>query len=102
MHPSHHGAAKLPNCLTPQSIADVFLNASPGSNDEAAPLSPFMVHVWRQHGLNSDEVLQRAQDRELFVYTFCDTFFQTRAPHRLTIPRQSVEWLNEPALDVTS
>ena len=102
MHPSNHGAAKLPNLVTPQTIPDVFLNASSGSNEDAAPLTPFMIHVWRQHGLDSEEALERAPDRERFVYTFYDTFYQTRAPHRLAAPLKTLQWLNRPALDVSS
>ena len=67
----------------------MFLNASSGSSEEAAPLTPFMIHVWRQHGLDSEEMLERAPDRERFVYTFYDTFHQTRAPHRLAAAHQN-------------
>ena len=81
MHPSDHGAAKLPHPVTPQTIPEVFLNASSGSNEEAAPLSPFMIHVWRQHGLDSEEALERAPDRERFVYTFLTRF--TRHERRI-------------------
>jgi Glycosyl transferases group 1 len=102
MHPSDHGAAKLPHPVTPRTIPEVFLNAGSASNEEAAPLTPFMIHVWRQHGLENEEMLERASDRERFVYTFYDTFFQTRAPYRLVSPPETLQWLNRPELEVSS
>ena len=102
MNPTNHGAAKPPYCVTPQTVADVFLNASPGPSEDAAPLTPFMIHVWRQHGLDGAETLARAPERERFVYTFYDTFYQTRAPHRLAAPLKTLQWLNRPALGVSS
>jgi glycosyltransferase involved in cell wall biosynthesis len=103
MQPSDHGAAKLPDLVTPQTIASVFLKASSNSGETAAPLTPFMIHVWRQRGLDSEEILGRAPDRERFVNTFYySTFHQTRAPYRLAVAPEMLQWLNLPALDASS
>src|ERR1041385_8522985 len=100
MQPSDQGAAKLLNLVTPQTVAGVFLNASCGSNEAAAPLTPFMIHVWRQRGLDSEEMLERAPDRERFVNTFYYfTFHQTRAPYSLAAAPRTLAWMNQPVLD---
>jgi glycosyltransferase involved in cell wall biosynthesis len=95
MHPSDHGADKLPLAVTPQTFADVFLNASSGSNEQAAPLTPFMIHTWRQRGLDNEEVLESAPDRESFAYSFFENFHQSRAPHRLAVAPRILQWLNQ-------
>src|SRR5690242_10324085 len=103
MQPSDQGAVKPSEFVTAQTIADVFLQASSASGETAAPLTPFMIHVWRQRGLDSEQMLERAPDRERFVNTFYySTFHQTRAPYRLAAAPEMLQWLNLPALDASS
>ena len=61
-----------------------------------------MIHVWRQRGLDNEEMLERAPDRERFAYSFFDYFHHSRAPHRLAAAPKILQWLNQPALDVSS
>src|SRR5215475_13583466 len=102
MHPS----AKL--VINPQSrvnqltFTDVFLNAPSGDSEDFVPLTPFMIHVWRQHGLTGEAILERNKDRERFVYSFYDTFHKSLAPHLLVAPPKTLRWLNRPALDISS
>jgi glycosyltransferase involved in cell wall biosynthesis len=88
--------------VTHRSIAETFLEAPMGPTDDFVPLTPFMIHIWRQHGLPSNAALERNKEREKFVYTFYDFFNRTRAPNRLPVPPNTLRWLNRPALDVSS
>ena len=84
------------------TISRTFLDASPNSSEELAPLTPFMIHVWRLHGLQSDATLERPAEREKFVYWFFDTFHRLRAPYRWPVPANTLQWLNRPAMDLSS
>ena len=88
--------------MSPPTVADVFLNAPTRPDPEFVPLSTFMVHIWRMNGLKSEDALDQNRERERFVYWFYDTFHQTRAPYRLPAPPNTLQWLNRPALDVSS
>ena len=101
-HSGDNGVSELRNLISPHTIAEVFLNAPTGSDPEFVPLSPFMIHIWRTHGLPNEAALEQNRDRERFVYRFYDTFHQARAPYRLPVPPNTLRWLNRPALDVSS
>jgi glycosyltransferase involved in cell wall biosynthesis len=100
MQQSDNGAADVFYRVIPRTLADAFLKAPEDPNDELAPLSPYMIHVWRQWGLPSEAALSQDRDREEFVYAFYDQFHQRLAPHRLVSPPNTLRWLNRPALDV--
>src|SRR5579863_7677199 len=101
-HPGDNGAAELRNLISPHTIAEVFLNAPTGSDPEFVPLSPFMIHIWRMHGLPNEAALKQNRDRERFVYWFYDAFHQMRVPYQVPAPPNTLRWLNRPALDVSS
>ena len=84
------------------TISRVFLEAAAGPTEDFAPLTPFMVHVWRLNGLQTDAPLNQPPDREKFVYWFYDTFHRLRAPYRWPVPPNTLRWLNYPALDMPS
>jgi glycosyltransferase involved in cell wall biosynthesis len=103
MHPSDNGAAAPGNRLTQRTISDVFLDAAlEGSNEEFVPLTPSMIHIWRMHESAKEAALQQNKKRERFVYSFYDAFHQMRGPHRLASPPNTLQWLNQSALDVSS
>lgn len=101
-HSGAQGADELHPLIDPHNLAGIFLHAPTRSDPEFVPLTPFMIHVWRMHGLPNDGALEQNRDRERFVYSFYDTFHQTRAPYRLPAPPNTLQWLNQPALDVSS
>lgn len=73
-----------------------------GPTQDFAPLTPFMIHIWRLHGLPSNASLDRNNEREKFVYSFYNFFHRTRAPNRFPAPPNTLRWLNQPASDVSS
>lgn len=97
-----HRAVELHNRVCTRTLSEVFLEAPLEPREELAPLTPFMIHVWRQQGLQNDATLHRAKDREGFVYSFYDRFHQTCAPHHIISAPNTLAWLNQPALDVSS
>jgi glycosyltransferase involved in cell wall biosynthesis len=88
--------------ITPGSIFEVFLEAPRCPTDNFVPLTPFMIHVWRQNGLPSESALEQPDQRERFVYWFYDTFHRLRTPYRWPVPLNTLQWLNHSALEVSS
>lgn len=80
-------------------LSRTFLEAPEEGNGELAPLTPFMIHVWRLHGLQSEAALARPAEREKFVYWFYDTFHRVRAPYRWPVPENTLRWLNHAAFE---
>jgi glycosyltransferase involved in cell wall biosynthesis len=85
-----------------ETIFRVFLEAPAGPTEDFAPLTPFMIHIWRLHGLQTDSMLEAPAEREKFVYWFFDTFHRLRAPYRWPVPPHTLRWLNYPALEPSS
>jgi hypothetical protein len=54
--------------ITRLAIPEVFLEAPPSPDDDAAPLTPFMIHVWRQNGLKGDPAGRTAAERRNYLY----------------------------------
>jgi glycosyltransferase involved in cell wall biosynthesis len=79
------------------TLSDIFLHASAGADGAGAPLTPFMIHVWRLQGL-PEGALDRNHERQRFVFWFYDTYHQSRAPYHLAVPPATLRWLNAPAL----
>src|SRR6266536_518802 len=85
-----------------ETVFRTFLEAPAEASQELAPLTHFMIHVWRRHGLENGAALERPPEREKFVYWFYDTFHRVRAPYRWPVPAHTLRWLNEPALDLSA
>lgn len=83
--------------VSSRTLSDIFVHASAGADAEGAPLTPFMIHVWRQQGM-PEGALDRNDERERFVYWFYDTYHRARAPYRLAVPPDTLRWLNTPVL----
>jgi glycosyltransferase involved in cell wall biosynthesis len=87
--------------LRPRAVSDIFLNThSDLDNNTAPPLTPFMIHVWRQHGL-PDGALHNSNERERFIYWFYDSYHLSRSPYRLAMPPKTLDWLNAIVLDLS-
>ena len=100
MHDSSLGSCESSRSVKPQSLTEFFLHAPIGHTEDVAPLSAFMIYVWRQ--IEDDPALERAEARQGFLYWFYDTFHRLRAPYRWPVPRNTLRWLNRPALEVRS
>jgi glycosyltransferase involved in cell wall biosynthesis len=100
IHDSGDGTAATSRTINPQSLVEFFLDAPLGPSEDIVPLSPFMIYVWRQH--ETDAALERAEARQAFVYSFYDSFHRLRAPCRWPVPPNTLQWLNRPALDLSS
>jgi glycosyltransferase involved in cell wall biosynthesis len=96
------GTADRSNMVTHRSISEAFLEAPMGPTDDFVPLTPFIIHIWRQSGLPSNAALERNEERGKFLYAFYKSFYRTRAPNRLPVPPNTISWLNRPALNVSS
>ena len=99
MFSSQKAAATLSESTDFNAIARVFLETVPVSDQELAPLTPFMIHIWRLNGLQTDAALEHPAERARFVYWFYDTFHRLRAPCRWPVPPATLRWLNEPTID---
>jgi glycosyltransferase involved in cell wall biosynthesis len=98
IHDSGRGPGEPSRAIKPQSLTELFLDAPVGPTEDIAPLSAFMIFVWRQ--VEADPALERAYAREAFLYWFYDTFHRRRAPYRWPVPPNTLKWLNRPAMDV--
>ena len=87
--------------ITRPAIAEVFLEAPRSPDDDAVPLTPFMVHVWRQNGLKGDPAGRTPAERRNYLYWFYDTYHQHRAPYRWPVPDEVLRWVNQPALQLS-
>jgi len=87
------------NPVSPRTPSDVFLHAA-SRPDGHAPLTPFMIHVWRQKGL-PDGALEDNREREQFVYWFFDSYHLSRSPYRLAVAPGTLRWLNASVLDLS-
>jgi glycosyltransferase involved in cell wall biosynthesis len=83
--------------IAPLSISQVFLESASSPDEDHVPLTPFMVHVWRLHGLNDDHRLQSLEERRKFLYWFYDAYQKSKAPYRWPIPAEILRYLNQPA-----
>src|ERR1039457_5060022 len=83
------------------AVSEVFLQAAPSSDDDAVPLTPFMVHVWRQNGLKGDPAGRTPAERRNYLYWFYDTYHQHRAPYRWPVPDEVLCWVNQPAMQLS-
>ena len=83
------------------AVSEVFLQAAPSSDDDAVPLTPFMVHVWRQNGLKGDPAGRTPAERRNYLYWFYDTYHQYRAPYRWPVPDEVLCWVNQPAMQLS-
>ena len=97
IHDSGGGLGGLSSAIRPQSLTELFLDAPVGPTEEFAPLSAFMIFVWRQ--VEADPTLERADARQAFLYWFYDTFHRLRAPYLWPVPLNTLRWLNHPAPD---
>jgi glycosyltransferase involved in cell wall biosynthesis len=86
--------------LRPRAVSDIFLNIPSDPDDDLAPLTPFMIHVWRQNGL-SDGALHDNNEREHFIYWFYDSYHLSRTPYSLAAPPKTLRWLNSVVLDLS-
>ena len=100
VHDPRIGSRESCRSIKPRYLAEFFLDAPIDHTENVAPLSAFMIYVWRQ--VEGDPALERAEARQAFLYWFYDTFHRVRAPYRWPVPPNTLRWLNRPALDVCS
>jgi glycosyltransferase involved in cell wall biosynthesis len=90
----------FPDLVSSSTIFDIFLHTTAGANQDLAPLTAFMLHVWHQKGL-PHRALHEVREREEFVYWFYDSYHLSRSPYRLAAPPNTLRWLNVKALDLS-
>lgn len=73
-----------------------------GGETDLAPLSPFMEHVRCRTEEFRENPPESPADRANFAYWFVESFRPRRAPFDVPVPAELLEWLNEPALDLTT
>lgn len=82
-------------------LSEVFLECGPGAS-ELPPLSPFLKHLALAHGFCDRQSWSEPQGRIEFVLWYLHNLHRERRPHQWPLPAELLEWLNEPALDLTS
>ena len=84
-----------------QQTYRTLLSCSPEADPGLPPLSGFLRHQWLQVASTTASI-EDPRDRTDFLFTHLRLFFIKRGPHRPPLPPELIEWLNTPALDLST
>jgi glycosyltransferase involved in cell wall biosynthesis len=84
-----------------QFLSEFFLDCPQGAN-APPPFSAFLNHLALANGYCDRESWKEPEGRLEFLLWYLHTLHRLRSPHQWPLPAELLEWLNEPALDLTA